>query len=571
MATRGGKNQVTLTFAGDSDQLEKTFGRVGEAADQLGKDVDGASTRLGGVGEESRRAGQGARDAGDGFERAAEGADNLDTRAMGFRDTLTGAQDSMAGAAAIARGDLFEGLFLAGAGVGDLASGTANLLVPALKSARDWIRNSTRSLVTWITTARGATIAAGAVGIALAAVAVAYTAFQRESVAAQVETRKLVEDLEFLSETGRATGDVLKLAGGDTAEFSEVLGAASQRMQARDTPIVGGLVDELDRIPDVLQGTLVALPALGGRSQDATERIAELDAALVQMLEQGGDAEEALLDLAEAEGLTERETEQLIEQLPRYREELERVEQQGRDTADAHWRQIDSLNELADTVTAQTDPVFAFVQAQNDLREAQEAVTEAQEEHGEESREHRQALLDLAEAELGLTSATGAAEDALDEGLLPVLREMRDDGILSKDAFRELEDAIEDAGDEAREQDGTRVRIHWQHIQEVIGNAFDAFGPGRAGTRGGGVGGLMPAFHTGGHASGAFGREFMAILEAGERITPASPPEGARVTVEAGSRGSSTDQAVAQLVLNLVRTGSINLSVRDGRVVVPGG
>lgn len=112
------KNNVTLTFAGDSEQLEKAFGRVGDSADDMQKQV---------------------KDTGAGFDRAAEGFDTLDTRSMGFRDTLTGVQDSMAGVGALARGDLFEGLFTLGMGVGDLASGFANFLVPGLKSAVTWL------------------------------------------------------------------------------------------------------------------------------------------------------------------------------------------------------------------------------------------------------------------------------------------------------------------------------------------------------------------------------------------------------------------------------------------------
>jgi len=72
------------------------------------------------------------------FGRAQEGFDLLDTRAMGFRDTITGVQDSVAGFNALmgkgehANDSFGDKLLLLGTGVGDLASGFANFIVPML-------------------------------------------------------------------------------------------------------------------------------------------------------------------------------------------------------------------------------------------------------------------------------------------------------------------------------------------------------------------------------------------------------------------------------------------------------
>lgn len=114
-----GKNQVTLTFAGDSTKLESAFKSVGDAADSMKSQVGSASKKV----EESASA----------YDKAGEAADNVDTKAMGFRDTLTGVQDTMGGVSMIAKGDLFNGFFTLGAGIGDLGSGFYNLLIPAMK------------------------------------------------------------------------------------------------------------------------------------------------------------------------------------------------------------------------------------------------------------------------------------------------------------------------------------------------------------------------------------------------------------------------------------------------------
>lgn len=114
-------NEVKLTFAGDSTKLESAFDRVGQAARGMETDV---------------------RASGDAFDRVGEAADNVDTKAMGFRDTLTGLQDGFAGIKKINEDGLgFESLLLLGFGIGDLASGMFNFLVPALKSSVTWLRS----------------------------------------------------------------------------------------------------------------------------------------------------------------------------------------------------------------------------------------------------------------------------------------------------------------------------------------------------------------------------------------------------------------------------------------------
>ncbi len=106
-------NQVTLTFAGEAAPLQDTFRQVGADAQRMGNQV------------------------GDAYDRAAEASDNVDTRAMGFRDTLTGIQDGAEGIKLAASGEWgFETLLLLGFGVGDLASGMTNFLIPAFKASR---------------------------------------------------------------------------------------------------------------------------------------------------------------------------------------------------------------------------------------------------------------------------------------------------------------------------------------------------------------------------------------------------------------------------------------------------
>ena len=134
-----GKPQVTLTFAGDSSKLENAFKNVGEAAKNMDTDVGAASRNVGSSAKE-------------GFDRAGDAADGAEGKAQGFSDTLTGGKDVMDGFSEIAKGNLFDGLVLAGTGVADLAGGMATFLIPMAKTgiikafaAAQWLVNAAMS------------------------------------------------------------------------------------------------------------------------------------------------------------------------------------------------------------------------------------------------------------------------------------------------------------------------------------------------------------------------------------------------------------------------------------------
>ncbi len=127
-------NTMTLTIAGEPRGALDAFDRVGSGARDMGRQV-----------------GQSA----DSFERARDRADEVDTKAMGFRDTLTGIQDGAEGVRKAASGDWgFETLLLLGFGIGDLASGLTNFMIPAMKTFTGAVRANTLAMlaspITWI-------------------------------------------------------------------------------------------------------------------------------------------------------------------------------------------------------------------------------------------------------------------------------------------------------------------------------------------------------------------------------------------------------------------------------------
>jgi phage-related protein len=132
-----GKNQVTLTFAGDTTKLETAFKNVGGAA----KDMD---TKVG--------------EASSGFDVANDAADGAENKFQGLASSLEGTRDTAAGFATLAKGDLFGGLVQVGQGAADLAEGMAYTIIPALKflstqaigAARTMVVSAARQVGAWI-------------------------------------------------------------------------------------------------------------------------------------------------------------------------------------------------------------------------------------------------------------------------------------------------------------------------------------------------------------------------------------------------------------------------------------
>jgi phage-related protein len=153
------KPEVTLTFAGDHDQLTKSFDKVGASSKAMEADVGRASKSL--------------RDSGDSFDRAGEASDNLDTKAMGFRDTLTGVEDTGRGVSMMMKGDMFDGALMLGMGLGDLGSGLYNFIIPSIKALGAGMihsavatARSTASAVAHGVATRASAVATGAMTVA---------------------------------------------------------------------------------------------------------------------------------------------------------------------------------------------------------------------------------------------------------------------------------------------------------------------------------------------------------------------------------------------------------------------
>jgi hypothetical protein len=533
-----GKNEVTLTFAGDHDQLTRSMSEVGSAADRMQQNVGQASDRMQGE----------AKELGQSFDRAADATDTLDTRSMGFRDTVTGVQDAVSGFSDVLKGDLSaDALVTAGAGVGDLSSGMTNFLIPSIKNAVTGMGNARTAAVAWTVANRGLIASTGGVAAILAGVFIAVQQGVKDFQAIDVETDKLAEDLVRLAKSGRETGEVAQLLSRDFGDMSKALELVAADAQS----------NWLDR-------NFIWAPAKRREVNQAVEDIGALDQSLVDIAEGGGDSTAAFLAFADSAGLSATEVADLRSRLPGYADAAKRAAERTRelagqqgDAATETLRHADSIKAVTDALKAQTDPLFAFTTAVQSADDARTGLNEAEEEFGRNSPEYEQAALDLAQAELDLLGATSDVAGEIDQDLLPTLERMRDDGHLSAEAFDAIVASAGLAKDAAEDLDGTRARVFVDTVHRTMFERAP-------------VGGSRQAFHTGGTVPGAPGTEMLALVQAGERIAPVrAGGDGAAlvVTVQPG-HGPGPDAAVAELVLHLIRTGALQLHTSTtGQVV----
>lgn len=118
---RRNKNQVTLTFAGDASQLNRAFSQVGDSAKEMSGEVGDASKEM--------------RNSGESFDRAGGKVGETEQKLRGFRDIVDGSGDAVRG---FATGDIS----LMTMGLADIAAGSADLVIPALKRMVTWLSNT---------------------------------------------------------------------------------------------------------------------------------------------------------------------------------------------------------------------------------------------------------------------------------------------------------------------------------------------------------------------------------------------------------------------------------------------
>lgn len=107
--------------------------------------------------------------------------------------------------------------------------------------------------------------------------------------------------------------------------------------------------------------------------------------------------------------------------IPPLTEEQQKLKTAMDDSAKAARGEQDALDELSKQMKAQTDPVFALLDAQEKLRKQQKATNDAIKEHGKNSDEAKDAERRLAEAAIDLEGAAGALGGTFNGKMTPAM------------------------------------------------------------------------------------------------------------------------------------------------------
>lgn len=131
--------------------------------------------------------------------------------------------------------------------------------------------------------------------------------------------------------------------------------------------------------------------------------------------------------------------------VPPLTEEQQKLKTAMDDAAKAANGEQDALDELSKQIKAQTDPVFALLDAQEKLKTSQKNLSDAIKEHGKNSDEAKDATRRLAEAAIDLEGAAGSLGGTFNGKLTPELRHTLEAAGLTKGEINALERQFQDA------------------------------------------------------------------------------------------------------------------------------
>lgn len=248
----------------------------------------------------------------------------------------------------------------------------------------------------------------GPIGIILSGIAFIATAVSSiggESEQASIDVNDLAEDLKNLQTLGRT----FKI---QEADFSGITGPLRDAMDLIEL--------RSEQAGMAYEGNITEAVRQSGADMEAfTKAVDTVDDALTQLVSEGTDAEEALRLVGEATGMSQDELALILPLLDDYNAAAE-VQAETNAQAAAEQEEFTNkvgasvavLQELADELRAQVDPVFAAVRAMQAYGEAQDAYNEAVKEHGAASEEAIEAEMALIEAYLDAAAAAGEMAQA---------------------------------------------------------------------------------------------------------------------------------------------------------------
>jgi len=293
----------------------------------------------------------------------------------------------------------------------------------------------------------------------------------------------LANNLEKLGKEGEISGEAARVLGKDAEQLKRAL------VLLHDD----GLADIPDATAEAVEQFLGLSDVMGDSSfGQARERIAAVDAAMAKLVDDGKTEEAAaafkvLSEWAKESGTT---NDELIAGLPQYAAAQEKANVKTTEAKTQIQGQVVALKDLHDALRAQSDPLFALIDAQTNLREKQEELNEAISKHGNDSREAEEAMRNLGKAGIELAGAVSDAQGKFDGKLTPAMKAALQAAGLTEGQIKSLEQGFRNAtaaGDAFAKNYNATVTVTYREKGRAV-PVSDNFQSGIGGRQSGGYG-----------------------------------------------------------------------------------
>lgn len=338
----------------------------------------------------------------------------------------------------------------------------------------------------------------------------------------------VLKSIDTIKESFRSISPVLQNIFAKSADFiGPLTGGITRAVEGIADGIndlvenAGPTVDAFGQLfGDVGESIGDALTTISGDSEDATDAIQDLGSILSFLIEAVGLTVRAL---TEAYGAMNDFGAAVVDSTYKIGGLAPRVDEVGtfmRHTTSAIHAQVGAFKQLADEMQAQTDPLFALIQGQQDVAKAQSHYNDVLKKHKKNSAEAKDAMADLGEKAFALQGKIAAAAGGFNGRLTPAMKTALKNAGLTKTQIGRLESQLRSAADAANAWSGT--------FRQTYITSFKTFGKpySQDGIDRGQVGGLASGGISG-SANGASPTGMTWVGENGPELLKLSP--GSRV------------------------------------------
>lgn len=500
-----GRNEVSLTFVGDTVSLERANKRAQESIAATGKAFD--------------KAADDAVHASKRMETVAEASDHVNT--LGDKATSSlGALSSGFELLGPSGTGAAQGLMTAALAT-DFLSGASEAAVIATDTLKGALTKAKAAFSGLSSAAKIGVVSLGVVGVAALAAGAIFLAFKQH----QEETKATVD---ALSQSLKFQGDAFK------QNNRQVIAAKLEEKGLLETANKLG-INQRDLTDAILAGG-DALDKLVPKQVNVNKNSSE-QAVLTQKLSLG--------------------THELSNQVSLAKDQQGRLASATEDVSGAFSDQAVTVNNARDALKAynqslhdELDPAANLFHRIQDLRKAQQDYTAAVKEHGAKSQEAIDANVNLAETVLDARDAALAAQGSFSGKFTPSMLAAFKQAGLTKDQIRGLEKALKDTKAAGDKLDGQTFQFSVIEEQKLLRrNAFERNLPGRA------SGGPVSAGQT--YLVGERGPEVVTFGSSGfvHDNKSSAAMSGGRMTLEIRSGGTAMDDVIVGVIEKAAKRG----------------